>query len=554
MFLFLLKTVGLACVVVMTNPTAIGRIQLLAEQGRPFAIAVFLALWALSLAALAVTAFWPRWMMRLAWGVPIALGTAASFAYQKVQGSELFVFDILNLWAARHEIDRAASANDAVALQAAILTAVTLGLILLPPGRARLPRATGWRAAMAVLPAVPIALIASIIWMQSGKGSQGMPRQFAPASMALIAAEKLALGPAIARQPVTLAAGTPLSDVIVLMVDESIRADRVSLAPGSRVTPRLAGQGRRLIDFGPAVSAGNCSHISNALLRFAVDRRDLFASARQSPTIWDYAKAAGYRTVFIDGQSGHIRDAGKLQNLMTGVEAAKIDRFYTMPDDLPAYELDRTVAAITLAEMREGGRVFVYANKNGAHFPYVESVPPAGRAALAPSPGEDPRRPAYDAAVAWTVDRVMSDFIAAAPLDKAVMIYTSDHGQVIEPGRATHCSTGDSVSAEEGLVPLAVATDDPALAAAFRDGASQLSGRASHFEIAPTLLRLMGYPATDVAQRYAGSLFDAPTWSPAFVSGDIFGLFAKAPEWHAGPDHAVAEAGGLAVSKGVRSP
>jgi glucan phosphoethanolaminetransferase (alkaline phosphatase superfamily) len=550
MLSLLIKAAGLGLVVLVSNAGFAGRIQLLAEQGRPFAIAVFVALWALSLAALAVAALWPRWIVRLAWGVPIALGTAASFAYQTVQGSELFVFDILNLWAARHEIDRAAAANTTAAIEAGALFAVTLALILLPPARGLWPfgRDTGWRRSIALLPALPVALIAAIIWMQSGKGSQGLPRQFAPVSMAMIAAQKLALGPAIARDPVRIDAGQPLSEAIVLMVDESIRADHVSFAPGNAVTPRLAGQANRFIDFGPAVSGGNCSHISNALLRFAVDRRDLFASARQSPTLWDYARAAGYRTVFIDGQSGHIRDAGKLQNYMTGVEAAAIDRFYTMPDGLPAHDLDDRVAAIALAELREGGRVFIYANKNGAHFPYVESVPPAARDGLRPSPGEDPRRPAYDAAIAWEVDRVMSDFAAAAPLGKAVMLYTSDHGQVIEPGRATHCSTGDSVSVEEGLVPLAVATDDPTLAAAFRDGAGRLAGHASHFEIAPTLLRLMGYRPQDVARRYAGSLFEAPTWAPAFVSGDIFGLFAATPEWHAGPAHALAAAGAPAGS------
>jgi glucan phosphoethanolaminetransferase (alkaline phosphatase superfamily) len=328
------------------------------------------------------------------------------------------------------------------------------------------------------------------------------------------------------------------------MVDESVRADAVSLVPGNDATPRLAALAPSLVDYGPAVSTGNCSHISNALLRFAADRRDLFRTARQSPTLWQYAKAAGYRTVFIDGQSGHIRDTGKLQNYMTAVEAAAIDHFYTMPADLAPSRLDDKVAEIVLQEIRQGGRVFIYANKNGAHFPYGESVPPEAEASLAVAPGEDPRAPAYRAAVSWTVDRIMSDVIKAAPLDRAVMIYTSDHGQVIEPGRATHCSTGDAVVPDEGLVPLMVATRVPALAGAFREGAAQLKGQASHFEIAPTLLRLMGYRPEDVAGRYAGSLFEGPSWTPAFVSGDILGLFAAEPDWHAVPPQAVAQSRG----------
>ena len=91
---------------------------------------------------------------------------------------------------------------------------------------------------------------------------------------------------------------------IVMLVDESIRADFLELTPGSLHTPELARLRANFIDYGPSASGGNCSHYSNALLRFGASRRDTIKTVRTNPTLWEYAKKAGYRTVFIDAQAG----------------------------------------------------------------------------------------------------------------------------------------------------------------------------------------------------------------------------------------------------------
>ncbi len=105
------------------------------------------------------------------------------------------------------------------------------------------------------------------------------------------------------------------------------------------------------------------------------------------------------------------------------------------------YELNRIVAA----ELKSNTPVFIYANKNGAHFPYDDSYP-ADQAVHHPTQTEagdtvTSRLNSYRNSIDWTVDRWMANLFNIADLSQAVMIYTSDHGQRFEPGKITHCQT-----------------------------------------------------------------------------------------------------------------
>src|SRR5581483_4488613 len=117
---------------------------------------------------------------------------------------------------------------------------------------------------------------------------------------------------------------------IVMLVDESVRADYIDWTPGNPFTPNLARLKSRLVDFGPAASGGNCSHYSNALLRFAAARHGVGPTLLTNPTIWQYAKKAGFRTAFIDAQAAFNRNPGKLQNFMTTEETRAIDGFHAI--------------------------------------------------------------------------------------------------------------------------------------------------------------------------------------------------------------------------------
>lgn len=529
-----LKCALLVLVLVLTNKGLGDRLHVLWVEQRVVTMVVFVAIWLMALAGLLAASFHPSTIVRLTWAVPLSIAGAAAYGFHAVQGSEFFIFDVVNFWAARHEAGRAMEFFSDAVLPTLAVFCLSLLVIAMPAGTLRPSRRV--RIAAALLPALPIVLIALVVVYREGKGSNAMPKQFSPISLAGLAAYKLGTGSYAAREPVAFKPGKPLVRALVMMVDESIRADFVSLEPGNAVTPLWAAENARWIDFGPAVSSGNCSHISNAMLRFMAERRNLVRSVVTSPTVWQYAKAAGFRTVFIDAQAGFINVYGKLQNHMTPAEVTAIDRLHKLDESVPTWQLDDELMRITLEELAVGDRVFIYANKNGAHFPYINNSPgnegavPQGEAGVA---GDDARTLAsYAKAIAWSTDRTMAMLTHEADWQDMAVVYTSDHGQNFSPGRLTHCSSLDNVDAQEGIVPLMVATGDDALAARFAAVAQASPGRGSHFAIAPALLEMMGYAPPDIERLYDVSLLGGMPAKPQFVSDDIFGLFARQPTWH----------------------
>lgn len=535
---FALKCGLLLTLVVLTNHGVTERLQVMLVDERLLSLTIFSLIWLVSLVAALAAAFQPSLLVRLLWAIPLAISSAAAHGYYLVQGSEFSIFDVLNFWAARHEVHRASEFySDAVWSSVAVFALGIVAIAIPPsigPWRVRMTRyCSPW------LPMLPVLLIAGVVIARDGKGSQAMPKQFAPLSLAAVAAYKINTGAFEERQAVSMIPGPPLARAVVLVVDESIRSDFVSLEHGNTITPELASLRERLIDFSPAVSSGNCSHLSNAMLRFMVDRRDLVRSVHTSPTVWQYAKAAGYRTVFIDAQPRSHFNAvgGKLQNYMTPAEALLIDRFYKFDSTFPLHAVDDELVRIALEEMSAGGPVFIYANKNGAHFPYSDGSPEGLPPDRPQAAGADARiftteLQTYAKAVRWSTDRTISRMIREADLSDATIIYTSDHGQNFTPGRLTHCTTSANVDPHEAIVPLIVLSGDPKLQNRFQGVAERYRGHATHFAIAPTVLELMGYKPSEIATRYEDSLLRALTWEPQFVSDDILGLFSTQPTWH----------------------
>lgn len=546
---------ALAAFVLFTNDGFIQRIVLLVEQGRFGTLAGFVGVWMLALVALVVAALQPNLWLRSFWALVLALTSAAGFAYHRASGSDLGIFDAISLWNARHE---AARAFDFYGTQIAWLAAVAIvgTLLFAAPPVPRLLLARRWLTRFAFMPALPIAVIAATVMLKEGGGAQVLPSQFAPLSVGLVVATKLAKEPPPARNaiawtwrgpfavaapraataaPSTAPVQGPAIRRIVILVDESIRADYIDWRPGNPFTPELAARKARLIDFGPAASGGNCSHYSNAILRFAAPRDGLGRALLNQPTLWQYAKKAGFRTVFIDAQAAFNRNPGKLQNFMTAEEARDIDAFHALDETTPSAMLDDKLLDITLAELKSDQPVLIYANKNGAHFPYDRGYPDDGRR-FRPTMGESAsdqtaiRINSYRNVVAWSVDHFFKRLLDA-DLKDTVVIYTSDHGQAFNPGRLTHCSIEDP-DPREGLVPLFVTSDREALRGRFAEAAAASRGRASHFAIAPTVLALLGFDSADIGKTYRESLLTAPNGEPSFTSGDIFGLFSDKVRWH----------------------
>jgi lipid A ethanolaminephosphotransferase len=547
---YALKIAAIALFVLWTNTGFLDRIELLIGQARWVTLVGFVGVWGMSLIALLAAAFQSNYWLRFFWAVVIAFTTAVGFAYHRASGSDFGVLDALTLWNAKHEASRAAAFYTADLYWFAAVLAVGFIIFAVPPAP-RAAVARRWLTRTAWLPVLPIAVIVAIIFVKEGGGSEALPTQFEPLSVGVVLGSKLAANPLPKRHPVSLAwdgpftpqsetsaAAAPATPIrrIIMMIDESVRGGYIDWTPGNPYTPELASLKDRIVNFGPAVSGGNCSHYSNAILRFGAKENGIGRQILSNPTIWQYAKKAGFRTVYIDGQAGFIHNPGKLQNFMTAAEARDINDFYALDGSIPIPRLDDKLLDIVLKEVKAGGPVLIYANKNGAHFPYDEDYPENARI-FRPTMSESPtdtsasRIRSYRNAVRWSVDRIMARLIEHADLRDTVIIYTSDHGQAFNPKHFTHCTT-ENPDPREGLVPLFVVTGNLALRARFEAAAKASRGHGSHFSIAPTVLDLLGYDRAAVAKSYGASLLDKSTRITEFTSGDIFGLFAEKPRLH----------------------
>jgi arylsulfatase A-like enzyme len=240
--------------------------------------------------------------------------------------------------------------------------------------------------------------------------------------------------------------------------------------------------------------------------------------------------------VFIDAQAPSLTLGNDYQNFMTVQERSVIDHVFLLHDVEPQ-DADEALGKIIAGELRQGGPVFIYANKNGAHFPYDHSYP-ASAAIFHPTMTEsaadtvEARSNSFRNGIAWSVDRFMEQLFAETDFKDTTMIYTSDHGQQLMPGKLTHCQA-EKPDQMMSVVPLMVHTSDPDLRKKFEAGAAVLQNKASHFQIAPTLYSLMGYRAEDIAKQYDESLFIGTSRPAESTSGDVFGLFRPSQNWNA---------------------
>ena len=525
----LLKLLLLLAFIAFTNTSFVQRVSLLWDAGRPQTLVPFIAIWGMALLALIIAALQPNLWIRGFWAVVTALSAATSWGYASASNSQLNVFEILSLWNARHEADRAAEFYQPHVLMAAAVL-VTGIVIMMMPGTLK-GAAAKWLTRLAWVPIFPIAIIAGIVLMKSGGGSQGMPSQFSTIALGSLAGTKIAAQGAVTRGDVTWTPSTSAQrHNIVVLVDESVGADFIDLVPGNPHTPNFAKHAGKFVNYGRAASGGNCSNYSNAILRMAASRKNLVDSINTSPTLWQYAKKAGYRTVFIDAQAGNISDPGLMQNFMTMKERESIDVFHAIRG-VESYDADGILADLVARELQSNEPTFIYADKNGAHFPYDDSYPKKAAhyhptATEAGADTDDSRMASYRNAVAWSVDLFMDRLLTTANFSNTLLVYTSDHAQSFDRKTLTHCIV-ENPDTFMAVVPLMVMTPDAADRAALQQGAQRLAGRASHFQIAPSVLSWMGYTAADIATRYDENLYTATAHDSAFTSGDVFGLFSK---------------------------
>lgn len=285
------------------------------------------------------------------------------------------------------------------------------------------------------------------------------------------------------------ASATAPAEKIVFVVDESVGHHVFR----RMIAPKLAGL--PAVDYGEAAATATCSAPSNALLRWGLEQSGIGQTRydpRTNPTIWGYAKAAGFRTTLIEGQS-----KGATQNFVGKGELSLIDEF--LPADV-GVDTDQRIAGLMLERINRPGKQFVFVVKRGAHFPYEMNYPSGVL------PVDSSKVAKYDAAVSHATGRFFP-LLVGAPFANTLIVYTSDHGQNLA-SRAVHCS--DEHHADEYAVPLVVITQAKGVAALLSPGAAGMRDRASHLNIFPTLLYAMGYSREWVEMEYGPTLAGPP--------------------------------------------
>jgi hypothetical protein len=491
-------------------------------------VAAFAAIWVVSSSGLwCFLAFGPRALRVVAGPVFVASGVFICWYY-------LSLNQPLEAVGLERMLDARTFVGDAVAqyrpqLFKAILFNVPLAGVVLfstlrqnPVGYSSLLAKT----AGVLLLCLATFVIALVCWIRAGQGTVGLPPplRLVAYSGALLADQYYGQS-AHEHRPVTDRPQGGLAHV-VLVVDESIVDDVLRKGSDVWVDANSLPSGIEY-DFGPAVSGGNCSSDSNLILRVGPRPLHLNEDLGSYATVWEYAKHAGYETIYIDAQE----QSDHLHNWMTARERHFIDHVYVFPN-VPVAQRDRQAGELVSKLLSKGPPRFIYVNKVGAHFPW-DSKYPAEAARYQPTTevvgdpllahaanqrgllakiddlsGTERFKNSYRNAVEWNLNTFFQALRGLSQDESSVLIYTSDHGQNVwrENGiTATHC-TGVPRSATR--VPVIVFTASPKWSGILRKTATDNFGKTSHFNIFASVLQFLGYQAPYQEARMV------PLWSP----------------------------------------
>ena len=492
----------------------------------------------LSFAALAITPFLRNHFARSSF---LAL-FLTSFALDRVvlatSGHHVDVTVLKLLWHNRYLAAPALSEYLPVIAPYAVVTA-TLGTVL------AWPLARGLGLVYASVPAA--ALVTVSVQYAAWKGAlEGYPSPFLVAARVSWVLVKPATHNDLDLLPVTIPrAGTGPFDTIVFVMDESVRGDYLTINNTDiDTTPFLAAANDRVINFGVAISGANCSVASRWMLRRGVrswqlpnqpsldDEPDGIVTGPRT-TIWQFAKAAGFKTVYVDPFRPEV---GRLHSGLDERELRVVDEQIALSG--PRDRRDADAAQLLTATLEKGDRTFLYIDKIGAHFPYDANYPasfnryaqPDGTRFLYSRLTTADLIGSYKNAISWNVDGFFAAVLRHADLRRALILYTSDHGENAWGKNGSlwrHCDA-EAPSPAEVWVPLIAATGNEQFDAALRASAARSFNRSTHFDIFPTLLIAMGYDRGAVTDRYGPSLLEPIASRPRqFVTGDVIGRDAR---------------------------
>ncbi len=523
----------LICIgLVLTNHEVLSRIQYFYARSHHFPLTVLLGIWASTLVAIVFIAFSPSRRTRLIWALLIGFSTLAGDLYFQITDNRL-TLPAIEAMRDLSLVDTGMIAFYATSIiQSLVGTAILAAGVIIKPPHFRMLNLRLFQ----ILPLIPCSLLIGLhSYFAVGEINEGrgMPTQFSSLSLFTV----FALSPK--RMTTKASVETPLVSEpairhIVLIIDESISGDFIDLNHPRNTTPWLLSREPNIVNFGLATSASNCSHSSNAILRFGANPANLGKKGHTilgNPSLWKYARRAGFETILIDPRSIL---AGN-QDYMTEEERRLVDEYITNTGDPDENYWDLETADQLREILVRPTPQFVIVSKRGAHVPYSNKYPGEHRRfkqLYKPASARDRLVNNYKNAVSWSVDNYFKRLLEKTNLDNTVILYTSDHGQnLLDDGKsATHCRL-HSPSLNEAIVPLLVFTGNDALFEKFSHAVEANMNRASHFEIFPTILTLFGYDPEAIRERYHQSLFEPIETPLGFVTGDIIGRFGQQLVW-----------------------
>jgi hypothetical protein len=510
-------------------------------------LGAYLLLYTILALALFFTAQIRNHLVRTLFALAFTAGTIFQQSVEWSTDGALTYESFINLYNSRTQAENALAQFGGVLVKVLPVAFLLFFGIALPPAR------SGIAPKLAIFaPVAALTLLSSMFYLRGGEGSRALPAAFAPVSFAGLLTLETLLTDTGPRHAVDIPrSNQPVGRDIVLLIDESVGGNYLDINNPRGVPTGLlvAPPGVRIINYGYAASIHTCSLNSNLGLRYGGMRSNYQDTIARYPSIWAYAHKAGLRTVYIDAQSNR----GQLQNLMTPAERSEIDDFMQF-DDVPVLERDMRIAEVLADRINDERSEFIYVNKVGAHFPIQNKYPdsmlhykPAlprsnnlvsswssDRTGFNGSPEEWVRyRNSYRNTLLWNVGEFFSRFLRRADLNRATIIYTSDHGQDLHergnPGKNTHCGV-DRPLQEEGLVPLLVIEGDKSKTRDWHRDLRVNRNGMSHFRIFPTLLSLMGYEESKVRLIY-GAPLDDPA-KDDFSFNVLFNTrLGRKPEW-----------------------
>ena len=487
---------------------------------------LYLAVFAIALAGVCVLPFLRDWRIRVPLATFFLLGFLADQVVLAFTGQHLTT-EMAAIAIREHALAGGfmRTFGGTIGSKSLLVGSVAVAFFL-PPGKVwALPSRT------CIIPLVALVFVATLLVKSEGKMDAFPSPYSVPAQ--LLASQLLATSADGAQRAQVTFTGTLISrsrvKKIVMVVDESVRGDYLGLNIAKYDnTPFLSKASGALANYGVAISGVNCSAASRLFMRVGLQKHqlpDINQLWRELPTIWQYARKAEFKTILIDTWNRF----GVFHSYMSTEEARQINEFITILDQ-PYYTRDAMAADKLIEVLKRDEPMFIYVNKYGTHMPYSDNFPPDLNYDPAPLvvslPLNESRRSAvrdYHKAIRWSVDGFFEKVLPAID-SNTVLIYTSDHGQAMFQNdfEYGHCSPNPHYG--EVYVPLFVVTRHFELLRTYQSEAQRSYNRASHFQVFPSLLELMGYPSSWINKNYGPTLLQVPVeeqpsvFSPNFTS------------------------------------